>query len=77
MVTHFKDEDEQGTLQFVLIKDAVAEAISKELLPIQNKRKELEQKPDYVNAVIKESAEKARTIAHKTVQEVKEKMGLG
>lgn len=58
------------------LKKELAEAIDKELKPIQEKRKELESRPEYVEKVIKEGAEKAREIAKKTVEEVKKKMGL-
>jgi tryptophanyl-tRNA synthetase len=58
------------------LKKELAEAIYKELKPIQEKRKELEHKTSYVDEVIKSGAEKARKIAQETVLEVKEKMGL-
>jgi len=59
------------------LKNELAEAIDRELAPIREKRKELEAKPEYVDKVIKEGAEKARAIASATVAEVKQKMGLG
>lgn len=58
------------------LKKELADAIYKELLPIQEKRKELEHKTSYVDEVIKNGAEIARKIAQETVLEVKEKMGL-
>ncbi|KKP47525.1 MAG: Tryptophanyl-tRNA synthetase [Candidatus Woesebacteria bacterium GW2011_GWA1_33_30] len=58
------------------LKENLANAIFKELKPIQEKRKELEHKTSYVDEVIKSGAEKARKIASETVKEVKEKMGL-
>jgi len=76
-VKQYEDQFQSGTLKFVEIKDAISEAISNDLKPLQEKRKELEAKPDYVDMVIKEGAEKARLIAKKTVEEVKSKMGLG
>src|SRR3989339_1423873 len=48
------------------LKTELAEAIYKELKPIQEKRKELEANPEYVDQVIKEGAEKARAIASET-----------
>lgn len=59
------------------LKNELALAIDRELEPIREKRKELETKPEYVDKVIKEGAEKARVIASATVAEVKDKMGLG
>ena len=75
-VEGFKKEFESGTLQFSSMKDAVAEAIFKELQPFQQKRAEIIKNQEYVDKVIKEGSEKARAIARKTVDEVKEKMGL-
>ena len=59
------------------LKTELAAAINSELMPIRERRKELEAKPEYVDQVIREGAEKARKIAALTVAEVKQKMGLG
>jgi len=59
------------------LKAELAEAIFNELKRIQEKRRELEADPEYVDRIIAEGAEKARKIAQATVEEVKEKMGLG
>lgn len=72
----YKEEFKNGSLQFVNLKDTVADAIYKELKPFQEKRREIEKNQAYVNQIIKEGAEKARAIASQTVKEVKEKMGL-
>lgn len=58
------------------LKKSLAEAIFAEIEPMQKKRSELEANPDYVDAVIKQGAERARSIAQQTVLEVKQKMGL-
>lgn len=75
-VENYKREFESGTLKFVTLKDAVAEAIYGELAPFQNKRSEIAANKAYVDRVIKEGAEKAKKIAGNTVREVREKMGL-
>src|SRR3989338_10077061 len=75
-IEKYKEEFNNGTLQFVQLKDAIAEAIYKDLQPFQDKRKKIESDQAYIEKVIKEGAKKARTIASKTVQEVKIKMGL-
>lgn len=72
----FKKEFADGTLKFVTLKDAVAEAIFKELEPFQKKRAEIAANKEYVDRVIREGAERARKIARETLREVKEKMGL-
>jgi len=76
-VEKYEEQFKNGSLKFVEIKDAIAEAIYADLKPLQEKRKELEANPSYVDQVIKDGAEKARAIAQKTVDEVKQKMGLG
>lgn len=58
------------------IKQELSEAIFNELKPIQDKRKELEANPEYVDKVIKEGAEKAGKVAKETISEVRKKMGL-
>ncbi len=66
----------EGALRFSDMKDEISTRIFEELKPLQEKRKTLEENPDYVDKVIREGAEKARDIARKTVAEVKGKMGL-
>jgi len=58
------------------LKKELAEAIYKELTPIQEKRKIYEADPSLVDGIIKEGAEKASKIAKETIKEVKEKMGF-
>ena len=66
---------EQG-IAYSQLKEELAQAIYEELKPIQEKRRQLEKDPEYVERVLKEGAEKARKVASQTVEEVKEKMGL-
>lgn len=75
-VEGFKKSYQDQSLQFVQLKDAIAEAIFKELQPFQERREKIAQDKEYVDRVIKEGAEKARKIARATVNEVKQKMGL-
>ena len=58
------------------LKVELAEAIYKTLKPIQEKRKELENKPKYIEEVIEEGSKKARKVARQTLNEIKEAMGL-
>lgn len=57
-------------------KEELSQAIARHLEPIQTVRKELEAKPDYLDKIVTEGAEKARKIAKETIKEVKEKMGF-
>jgi len=73
---YFKEKFHDGSLQFVELKDALADAIYKELAPIQKKREELLNNSDYLKQVIEEGREKARKVASQTLKEVREKVGL-
>lgn len=75
-INEFKKQFESGTLKFVELKDTIAEAIFKDLKPFQERRLQIAADQKYVDQVIIEGTEKARTIAKKTVIEVKRKMGL-
>jgi tryptophanyl-tRNA synthetase len=76
-VARFETDFRAGTLRFVDLKDTVAEAIYRELAPIQARRAELQANPSYVDSVIREGARFARDLAEPTVADVKARMGLG
>ncbi len=59
------------------LKARLAEAIYKEIQPIQEKKQQILAKPGYIDEVIKEGAKKARLVAGQTVAEVKAAMGVG
>ncbi len=63
-------------IRYGTLKEELANAIYKELEPIQAKRRELEADPELVDNIIAEGNKKARVEAQKTVREVREKMGL-
>jgi len=75
-VEKYKKSFTDGTLKFVELKDALAEAIYRELKPFQEKRKQIASDLAYVEKVIKNGAQKAKAVAQETLKEVKEKMGL-
>ncbi len=71
------EADYQGAgIRYGELKQDLAVAIYEQLEPIQQKRRELEADPGYVDRVIAEGADKARQIAVETVEEVRQKMGL-
>lgn len=70
-----KQYTESG-IRYGELKQDLAQAIYDELAPIQKKRKELEQNPEFVDKVIKEGALKARKVASDTLNEVKKAMSL-
>lgn len=75
-IEEFKKGFDAGTLQFSVMKDAIADAIYRELQPFQRKREGIARNQTYVDKVINEGREKARSIARKTVDEAKQNMGL-
>ncbi|MCL4366667.1 tryptophan--tRNA ligase [Patescibacteria group bacterium] len=59
------------------LKSAVAEAIIEGLRPLQQKYTELMADPAYLESLLAQGADQVRPLAEKTVQEVKNKIGLG
>lgn len=75
-VQKFKKEYDSGKLQFVTLKDHLAEKVYEGLRPIQEKRKEFEGKSGLVDSIIQEGIEKCSKEAEETMQGVRKKMGL-
>ncbi|MEK7496591.1 MAG: tryptophan--tRNA ligase [Patescibacteria group bacterium] len=65
-----------GELKYSEFKPLLAETIIKILEPIQAKRVELTAKPKEVKKILQDGRDRARLIAQKTLQDVKERMGL-
>lgn len=72
----YKKEYVSTGIGYQQLKQELAEAIYKELEPIQKRRKELEQNPQEVDRIIKDGAKRARAVAQETLQEVKKAMGF-
>jgi len=63
-------------IRYDRLKDNLAVAIYKELVPIQEKRKYFEQNYSLVEDILEEGREYCSKIAKETLQEVEKKMGL-
>lgn len=63
-------------IKYSELKAKLAEAIYRELEPIQEKRKYFEARPKLVKEILEEGREYCAEIAGETLREVKEKMGL-
>ena len=72
----YVEQYREKTIRYSDMKDVVATLIHEELLPLQNKRRELEQQPELVDRIIAEGREKCLIRAEATMNEVKQKMGL-
>jgi tryptophanyl-tRNA synthetase len=71
---YYMEQRKTGTIKYSEMKPELAEAIIKELEPIQKKRQEISD--DEVKKILKAGAEKLKPNAEQTIAEVKEKMGL-
>ncbi len=60
-----------GTLKKVLV-----EAVNEKFRPLREKRKALEQNPEYIRSVLLSGVEKARKIATETLEEVRRAMNM-
>lgn len=72
----FAADYNKGVIRYSDMKAALAEAIYKELKPLQEKRKKFEQNPELVDNIIEESRQKCLAMAEETMREVRSKMGL-
>ena len=69
-------EKEYMGKNYSVFKNNLAEMIIEDLSPIQKKYKELSANPDYIKKVLRDGAEKAKTIASQTMAEVRSKIGF-
>ncbi|OGN05191.1 MAG: tryptophan--tRNA ligase [Candidatus Yanofskybacteria bacterium RIFCSPHIGHO2_02_FULL_44_12b] len=71
-----KIEADYGGKGYVEFKNDLAEVVVEFLKPFQDKRRELEKDPKHVIQILERSEEEARKLAQKTLDEVKQLMGL-
>ncbi len=72
----FAQDYRDKKIRYSELKSVLADAIYRELLPIQNKRKNFEQHPGLVDKIIEDHTDRCRALASQTLTEVKTKMGL-
>lgn len=72
----YRQEYKTAGLRFKSLKEELAEAIYKELQPIQVRREYYAAHPELVEGILKDGKEYAQKIAVETLKEVREKMGL-
>ena len=73
---YFKDQIKNKTIRYSELKEALAKDISEYFAEFRKKRKELEKKPQYIEKVLKQGAQKAQKVAQKTLKEVKSLIGV-
>ena len=57
-------------------KRLLAEGINRALEPLRERRRELADRPDYIEEALQEGAGRARAIARETLAEVQDRMGI-
>lgn len=72
----YRSEYKAQGIRYGELKKELAEAIYKELRPIQERRKYFEDRPEEVEGILEEGKVYAKKIAGETLVEVREKMGL-
>lgn len=73
---HFKDAYEKGTIRYVELKQALADALVSLLAPIQERYRELSSRPNVFEEITSAGAERARRVAREVIREVRDRMGL-
>ena len=71
-----KTSFQAGGNGYGVFKKQLFEAIWEYLAPMRTRREELLRDPGYVDAVLKEGAEKANTIADQVLERVRKAVGL-
>ena len=67
---------EEGGVGYAELKTKLFETILEFFGEARKKRLELQNKPDFVEDVLREGAKKARKLAQQTMEEVRRKTGL-
>lgn len=75
-VLEFKEQRVEGRIRYGDFKQQLASDIYAELAPIQERRRELEARPNYVDEVLVDGAERARKLSEPIMREVKDLVGL-
>lgn len=76
-LAHFKQERADGTIRYGDFKKQLAQDIFAELEPIQQRRREIEAMPGYVEEVLANGAQKANLLSEPIIDEVKQLLGIG
>lgn len=76
IVGELRSEHERGELMYSRLKDETFERLMAVLLPIQERRAELEAAGDVVE-ILRDGARRAQAIADETIADVRKRVGLG
>ncbi len=75
-INKFKNQIKNKNVKYGELKQTLAQAILEYFADFRAKRKELAKKPQYIEKVLKDGAQKAQKVAQKTLKEVKKLIGV-
>ncbi len=73
---YYQEQYQGAGVRYGDLKEELAQAIFQELEPIQQRRFELETKPELISEIMRQGAGQARTIAQETLTKTKSAMGF-
>jgi tryptophanyl-tRNA synthetase len=76
MQADWADRFRRGGLGYGEVKKAIFESFMEKFGPARRKRQELEQQPDYIEAVLRRGAEQARQVGLPLVRQVRDAVGI-
>ena len=74
-VAHFEEQYNSGALRYGDLKKVLGDDMVAKLSVIRERRQELAQKPEMVEAILSSSAKQVRKMARQTLDEVRDKVG--
>ncbi len=73
---NFAAAEKDGSIRYGDLKLAVSDAVSKRFADFRMRREELLEKPETIEKILATGAKKARTVAQKTMDDVRERIGI-
>ncbi len=71
-----RERYESGGIGYKESKDILIKNISKTIEPLREKRKELEQKPDYIRQVLEDGGKRAKELIREKIEDVRKQVGV-
>lgn len=75
-IASIADAKQDGSIKYSELKEVLSIDIANYFSEFREKKKELLSRPDILAQILGDGAQRARTVAHQTLLEVKEKIGL-
>ena len=76
VVTHYRDAYADCSIRYGDLKKQLAEDMLKVTMPIRERILDIRGNDEYLSKIVKQGAERARETASKTLQDVREIMGI-